>query len=213
MKRFIWFFVAVFALSFGAVKAEETAGADPEWKHLLGLSYNFNTRARFDDVMMVIGSSVYSAEVEFEAENGAGIIYEARRAAKNDWGYALGAEYVFTRRFERTTVTIDNYTGSGDVDDDDGFSTLAGYANLIYQWESFYIPFGINYTSIDYKGDGDLDAGFGVNLGLGLQFTEKVYGEFMIKSSNTAFDEDDDSLDFGDGTLTFAAIQLKYNFF
>ena len=212
MKKISWLFVGAFLFSFSPSHAQENMET-PGWEHLFGLSYNYNTTAKFDDGIIVVGSDVYSTEIEFEIENGIGLLYEARRVGKNSWGIALGAEYVTVRKLEEAEVEIAGISGSGDIEDNDGFTTLAAFFHAVYQWDIFYIPFGASLTSIDYKGDGEINGGIGFDFGLGWQLNEKLFVEIMGKTSRMTFEEDDPSYDYGDGLLSTGSLQLKYNFF
>lgn len=213
MKRLFLLPILFLGLSSAAF-SQETATADNEWVRLFGLSYNFNNTLTFDDVEIYNGSDSYDAEVEFETSDAVGIIFEGRKVAKNSWGFALGAEYVTVRKMKEVDVDVDGVgSGSADVDDDHGFTTFSIYANAIYQWETFYIPFGLSYTRVDYKGDGEIDGGFGANLGLGWQLDQKFYLEFMVKTVNVELEDDSEDIDIGDGSLGATALHLKYNFF
>jgi hypothetical protein len=183
-------------------------------EHLFNIGYDFKTVASFEDGWISTSPGV-SLDNEMEFETGLAIGYEYRISTPNSWGKSFGINYHTERDLKTWEI---NGIKAGKVDI--SVTILSIYADLIYRWESFYIPFGVNLSSINYKvpttdsGSIETNGSFGVNLGFGWKMDQKKSIEYI--TMNTAhlpeYDDGIDLLYFGDGYLTTSTILFKYQF-
>lgn len=213
MKKILFLFF-LFCLSFQSSFAEE----EDSWKHLFGVHYSYNTVATFEGGVVNDGSSTAFFDSEIKFKNGLGIMYEARKSAPNAWGKAFGLEYMLEREIDEYEQNGEKASLSGDRAK---IQITTVFASAVYQWDNFYLPFGLNFSRVNYyppsnfKGSVDSEGGVGLHFGLGWSFEGNSYLELISKAFPYSLETKNGSntVDFGAGTLGYAGFNFKYNFF
>lgn len=198
----------VLMLLAGNVFAQEESSSD-DWGHYLMGGFDIGNIATFTGGKSDSSSSTFDTEMEFET--GFSIGYEYKKFAKNDWGNSFGITY-------HTERDVDNFTLDGtkysSLSDPASISVLRLYANLIYRWNEFYMPFGLNIQSItynapsNYSGSIDAKGGLGINFAIGWAFNNKISAEYGVYSGS--FSLESDTTDYGTGALAISSLRLIY---
>lgn len=187
--------------------------------HYISLGYDLRTIAQFDDTYATDGTDSASGfDVKFRFDSGLALAYEYRQAKANSFGFAVGIDYHRDRDADTIEIDSTSLSLTGDVAT---ISFTQLYINAIYKWESFYIPFGINYTSATYTppntytGTLSSDSGIGINFGLGWEVGDKFLIEYGVKSSAFSIKSQDGQniADYSDGALATSTLWLRYKLF
>ena len=186
-----------------------------DYKHTAFLGFDLVTSGSFEDGTTSSSSTTFDSEINFESAFSIG--YEYQEAKKESWGKAFGVSYHTKREVDSFDLNGETLQATGDAAE---ITMLKLNANLIYRWDIFYIPFGINLTTVSYDPpanyDGTVDStgGLGFNFGLGWFINDQFAIEYMSSSSVWELEADDGSTttDFGDGILAVATLRLKYIF-
>ncbi len=191
------------------------ANEQTDQEHFLIGGYDFTTIANFSGGYSSSSpSTLLDTELNFEPALSFG--YEFRESKEDSWGKAFGATYHMERELESGNINGTELT----VSDPSKISMLRVYANAIYRWKNFYIPFGINFTSVnytapsDYTGNVDSTGGIGFNLAFGYYIDDKICIEYGAHSNLWGLEgtSGSTSIDYGDGALAVATLRLKYKF-
>ncbi len=187
------------------------------WKPLIG--FGFSGGATVESSLRVYDrddGNTYRGDVEFETDSTFNISFEMRSLNRNGWGVSLGLEYDFKREVESGVIRLGNSTvnvsSSGNPDQ---YSTTTIYYNFIYMWESVYIPFGFNISSIDYESGGteiEASSGLGVQFGVGVFVNNNFAIEFIARGIAFELEYTVDNLDvfFEEGVAADVGIRLRY---
>lgn len=150
--------------------------SDRQWFFALGGGYQISTQpGQFSTVTatpFLGASSTGSGSLTF---NPSYVVQaDLRFVPKNHWGFMVGADYEGTRTLKSGMFNA----GSTSI-------VLAGgakmqistaYVNAVYRWENFYLPFGLNYSTVNFTtgggvlGTDSVQGGIGAQLGVGWQF-------------------------------------------
>tara|TARA_B100001971_G_scaffold215185_1_gene259394 strand:+ start:78871 stop:79506 length:636 start_codon:yes stop_codon:yes gene_type:complete len=193
--------------------AEENSNSD--FKHSVSFGFDLATTGSFEDGESDDITGPFDSELIFDS--GLSIGYEYFEAKEESWGKGFGVSYHNSREVEELVIDGEDYDITGDAAE---ITLLKVYANLIYRWNTFYIPFGVNITSVSYEPpssyDGSVEStgGLGFNFGLGWFVTEQFAIEYMGSSNIWTLEAKSDSseTDYGDGVLAVATLKLKYIF-
>lgn len=189
------------------IQAQEVApaSAPSDWGHYAQFGLDVNTIGSFQDTE--------AGDVDFKFENGFMLGYEYRQIPSQGWGKSFGVMYHTKRDVDKLQVdgfTFDITSSPANI------ALLTLTANIHYRWEKFYLPFGINFTSVQFEPadtfDGSVDSkgGFGINFGLGWVIHDDWAVEYTAHSSSWTLDTDD--YDYGTGTIAVATLAAKYRF-
>lgn len=130
-----------------SMASQTQASTESDRGHYVILGYDLSTRGEFTNGYTSIDlSDDFDTTIEFKS--GFSVGYEYRKAPMNDWGSAFGIIHTFQRDVESMTIDGDKTKAKGDIAN---VSMTSVYANLIYRWETFYIPFGLVFSSITYN--------------------------------------------------------------
>jgi hypothetical protein len=149
---------------------------------------------------------------------------ELRNQAANSWGAQVGVQIEAKRKMKEATLRGPGGTySSAFTDPKPTIQSEVIYENAVYQWNHFYIPFGLNFSIVDLDmknisaGEGwQLQNGPGAQVGIGYQFTDYLSLElqewatsyyFMIYDSTQSID-----IDFNQGVTTDTRLMLKLGF-
>lgn len=209
------FLVVVLCLNYSAFAEEGSSSSERSKEHFGILGYDLLVAGNFEDGSSTGSSTSFDTELEFET--GMAIGYEYRETKQHDWGFGIGILHHTKRDVDKLEQAGVTYT----VEDPASISVTRIFGNAIYRWESFYIPFGMNLASNNFKqsssatGSTDSKLGLGFNFAIGWYLNEKFnieYGAYsnIWKLEGTA--SNGNKTDYGDGTLSYSTLKLMYRF-
>jgi hypothetical protein len=149
--------------------------SDAKIRLTLGAGGNLASKSTSDVTLNAGGAQLGSAELEFDLKPTVSLDVGFRFMPKNSFGLMAGVTYDMKREIEGGNVTIgsDSFSFSGNEKDE--IITYVAYANAVYRWDSFYVPFGVNLSTYKFKdrsGDNyDIDGGLGGQAGVGFMIT------------------------------------------
>jgi hypothetical protein len=184
------------------LKAEDVG--DRHFK--ISLGFNTGTKLNFKEVTSVTGSTrtESTSEMETSAPVEVGVSYLS--VSKNDWGYSAGINYQTKRQIQSERIN------SGGTSVYSHFGTPAEIqitlidGGGIYRFESFFIPFGVNYSIPVYLRPGgqtktvSVHGALGLQGGLGYYIDESFVIELQFKLIGIKATSDDGTTTFDYGT-------------
>lgn len=182
--------------------------------HYITIGYDFPTVGDFEDGWIsTVPNTTFDSEIKFES--GFSIGYEYRNTRVNSWGSSFGVNY-HAKKDVKSWKINDTKISNTDV----SISILSLYADLLYRWESFYIPFGINISSINYElpetdsGEITTKGMIGANLGIGWMINDEISIQYTTMNTvhNPTYRDSKDELYFGYGHLTTYTLSLRFKF-
>ena len=188
--------------------------------HYLSVGYDLVTMAKLEDNYATDGTNSSSGgDSEIDFEPGFSLGYEFRSVDPSSWGASFGLEYHAKRDLEEVTFSGTTFTPTSD--DVANINIVYLYANLIYRWDVFYIPFGLNIASVEYtpadsyNGNVKSESGVGFNFALGWELGDSFLIEYGVKSSTYSLSEKSgsDEIDYGEGAIAVSTLSLKYKLF
>lgn len=159
-----------------------------------------------------------SGDAEVDVKNGLALDLSARYMPKQSWGFIAGLTYDFKREFDGGELTLEGQKFIFDEGgDNDEIQVTVIYANAVYRWNEFYLPFGLNYSFVDYEAVGggvDADGGIGAQLGIGYMLSDNFALELMSRATTLELGAKGGgySIKFKEGMLTSALLIAKYIF-
>lgn len=110
------------------------------------------------------------------------VALEVRAMAPDSFGFQAGINYDF-----ESTSKSDTALSGTNFYFPQKIQTTTLYVNLNYQWTNFYLPFGINYSRLEFKhapgrSNTETDNGYGIQLGAGWAFNRNLSAELMTRS-------------------------------
>ncbi len=189
-------------------------------RFVVGAYYGGTDTLTFREVQVTSGGSTDKGEATFESEPNLGLILEYRQMPQQSWGFQAGLIIEGKRDFTKAkstsggTTTEVTYTGTRP-----NYRQEVLYANAVYKWEQFYIPFGLNYA-IPHFTPGQTNSTFtirgqvGVQFGLGFQFTELFGMELMAQATgvNLRAVSSSTTVEYGDGIMGSGRLHAKFAF-
>jgi opacity protein-like surface antigen len=115
------------------------------------------------------------------------LLAEIRNQAPNSFGSQFGISYDFERELDQGTITYATTTLNIPSGNSLSIQMTTIYANLVYQWDSFYLPIGLNWSRVKLKAvngtntSSKTDGGLGVQLGFGWAFNRMLSTELNFK--------------------------------
>jgi len=188
--------------------------------HYLAAGYDLLTSAKLEDNFATDGTNTSSGGTsEFEFEPGFSIGYEYRNASANSWGASFGVEYHSEKQVEE--VSFSGETAQATGNDNATIQITHLYFNLIYRWDVFYIPFGLNVASVKYTppstfiGEFEDESSLGFNFALGWELGDNFLIEYGARSTTYSLEYTNGStvVDYGEGALVTTTLSLKYKLF
>lgn len=191
------------------------------WQFGVGAGLSTTTQWSFDKVL---DQGQYLGEAELNYDNAFTLSLEVRNQAPNSWGAQFGINHDFEHEFSDGKITAGNTTvvitdAGGGSSSTVAITTL--YANAVYQWDNFYVPFGFNWSRLKFKqavgasGSSDADGGLGIQVGVGWAFSRNIAAEILVRSIKadlTLTDSSGDSLNMEDGNIGSIQWFVKYYF-
>ena len=204
-----------------STKTSSYETSEPQLRFAIGVGFNSQGEAEADFTNTDTSSAtITNGEVTYDIDPGFSINLEARYLRKNGWGLTTGIDYDFKREAELNTLTIGNVTvrSSSTTGDKDELTNLVGYVNAVYKWDLFYIPFGLNISSMKYTSNGldvSTDPKLGIQLGLGIETENNFALEAYVRGLGFQLNATDgeDQLKLENGVTVDLALRAKYIFF
>lgn len=164
-------------------KAEvENDVARKKWRFGGGVYYSVSDKLRFPNAKSDTGSGEREYDLRFETEGAPGVALETRYDAPNAWGFQAGLAFDAKRKLKNFESDLSGTRVTTDLNDSTiQISTL--YVNILYKWNEFYIPFGVNFALARYENRPTLlekvDGGSGGQFGVGWDFNPHLSLEFL----------------------------------
>lgn len=204
--------------SESAEDAEDESYPEKKWRFGGGISYSWANQLKFNNV----DSNGTPYEYTYFMDNAAVIALEVDYGAPHAWGIQVGIAVDTGRTitdFEvknSTSVQKGTYTGSTQPK----ITFVNVYANVVYRWEQFYIPFGLNSSGVGVSDPPvplkELTGGMGAQVGIGHEFHKNFAVEGLLRVLSVNGKKQTDSVsgttNVGSGTLSGAQIGLKAHF-
>jgi hypothetical protein len=192
------------------------------WRFGLGVGLMISAPdATFSDLSYSDGTTNISGTAEFTYTRSMSLFIEGRRLPKQAWGYIGGLNIEQEREFEGGTIEgggITLYLTGGSDASKVQFTTL--YWSWAHRWETFYLPFGLNYSISKFtpasgftgthSASGSLGAQLGVAWELDNNFALELYSWVTTLSLSTS--SGTESLDYGTGVFPSLRMYGKYIF-
>lgn len=200
------------------VPAVQPVGSETTWRFGLGLSLGTDATVEYEDIITESGEKG-SAELDYS--NVLSLEFDARYMQKYGWGFIGGLTIDGKRKLTGGNVKISGHNLAVPSDDPSKIQSTVLYANAVYRWEDFYIPFGLNYSFIEYDvpsastSSVDASGAIGGQFGIGYYATSnlalELYGRTIGIRLKSATDGATD-IDFGKGSIRTAQFAVKYFF-
>ena len=173
-------------------------------RHVLYFGYDLATLSSFDEVEY----SGDDVELTIRYERNFARGYEYRDAKTRGWGKSFGINHHFKRDVDELEIGGRDFEVTGNRAN---LTFTRLYGNAIYSWESLYLPFGLNYTMVDFEpasGSAEGSGGLGVNFGVGFNPAENWLLEGSFEHS--MFSIEGGGTEWKDGSLSNLTLWLKY---
>ena len=182
---------------------------------------NTGSDVNFTSVKAVGPGVNATGNFNLQVDNSFGIGFEARQSENNSFGWAAGASYDFKRSANSATANFQTAGSATGIypDPKPSLSIVAPFANAIYRFNEASFVIGLNYSIPSFSqgsmgGTTSLSGGFGAQVGMNFQVSEKVsadilYRNFNIKGTRTA---DSINFDLGTGSISGIQFQGRYTF-
>lgn len=229
MKTILFFaIIAISNLSFAQDRPWENAKSDSgesstserPWRFGVGGSLSLSSKLRFTEGRTDGFSGTFEADLDYT--NALSLEFEARNTPDNSWGVIGGLTYDFERKFDGGTIKGGGQSATLSAGSDPSkLQMTVLYANAVYRWNEFYLPFGLNislpkYTPPNsYTGTSDVKGGLGVQLGVGFYFTEHFVGEIVSRAAAvkmSGVSSTGTKTDYGTGFFSTLMFTGKYLF-
>lgn len=212
MKRFSLILTLSITTFYSAASWGEAGG----WKFGLGASYSLTSKLTFSSVTVTDPNTnvTFAATTEIEYKNVPSFELDVRNNPQNSWGFLGGLTYDLSRDQGKTTVKVGDIISSSSGGGNIQMAIL--YASAVYRWNSFYLPFGFNYNSINSSGNGPsgLKGGVGAQVGVGYYFNDNAVVEVMSRATAVKADpqtsNDGTLVKLGSGYLSNLMLTFKY---
>lgn len=194
---------------------EKNVVSKPKIRLAFGLGFNTTGTAESDvRIVNLSNGATGIGSLEFDVESGISLNAEARILRKNGWGFSVGGDLDLIREVKSATVTAGGNTETISANEPGEWTALVLYGNLVYKWENFYIPFGLNVNAINYSEVGldTTSTGVGAQLGIGFETESNFAFEIYSRALTFDFNYVDSNLDvyFEDGIMSDVTFRVKY---
>jgi len=205
-----------------ALNPAEDTTEPPKHKPKFGFNLYYSTAdtAKFDNTVISTSSGSATATTEFKSSGSAGIGMFIADTKPESWGYSGSLLYEPDRDISSVTFSNANATVTAAFSGiKPKFSVLILEGTVIYRWNSFYLPFGLNLsapklTTSSGSGTSSLSGGVGAFLGAGFITTENSSVEIFSRSITLKYSESagTTNVDCGTGYLAGLGFGWKYWF-
>lgn len=187
--------------------APSVAKKKPAFRRVgVSIHYSFTNEMLFKEGTSSAASGSSNLETTYKTESAPGIGLSFVEMAPHNWGFMGNLFYEAQR-----SVSPPN-GGTGKV------SFLVGEGCLVYRWDSFYMPFGLNYSlpmSSGFDGSGISNGrSFGILIGTGVLINDRSSVEFFLRALAMRLTEaaGAGTTTYENGSLTGLGVGYKYWF-
>lgn len=163
-------------------------------------------------------SATFLFDSDWSLEGGYSVSADLRKMPSNRWGFLGQINHEGARKVSSISFSSSGQTAT--VTGNSGAATLATTtieANAVYRWNTFYIPFGLNYSKFNFQaasgfvGSYTVVDGIGAQFGLGLMIGSRCAIELWSRAANIKIKtlSAGVSVDYGDGTYSSTGLTLK----
>lgn len=182
-----------------------------------GVYYSLGDRLKFSDSDVSESSLTSNGSISYKLENAFGAAAEVVWSRKRSWGVGGGLATETKRKFKEYTAKFDGEEITRNYGGDSYFTFSHVYANAIYRWDAFYLPFGINFLLPKVE-DGPLifknkSGSVGGQVGAGYYVHENFATEFVVRASHVNLGgvaSGTNYYSYGDGYLFSANLIAKF---
>lgn len=195
---------------------------DNSWRFAVGLGLMLGGgTGTFKDAKYTSATDNVSFEAELEYSKIGSLSLEGRYMPQDSWGFMGGFNLEPERKFESGTFKSGgsqaSFNGSGDVSKVQ-FQTV--FANAVYRWNIFYLPFGLNISSAKFTAapgsNSTVTASgiMGAQLGVGWMITDSFAIELYswVNSMKLKTTNGSETVDYGTGYFSSLRVFAKYAF-
>ncbi len=194
------------------------APAPDRWRFGVGASYGLISKSSFSQVNE--STSLNAVVVDLNFENALSLELDARQSAPNSWGFIGGLTYDQDRKVTGGKIVDTGSTISFPTSDPFKIQFIVFSGNVVYRWNEFYLPFGLNiniakYTSPStFSGTHSVNGGLGGQLGVGYYLTEHFTVEAQSRATTFKLNvsTNSNSTDYGTGFFSTLMLTGKYIF-
>lgn len=191
-------------------------------KFSVGLGHHSGTEFRFNDANFYSGGATDTGTYSFTLDGALQLTLAAIRSEPNSWGFFAGITFEQKRDLKFETVTLDNggtstayYVGERPTVQ---FTLIE--ANAIYRWNTFYIPFGLNYSLVKFTQPSsstsvvDASGSMGAQLGIGFYVTDQFRIELLsqVIAAKMNITTPTVTAKLGTGSLSGMVLRFAYDF-
>ncbi|QLY24623.1 hypothetical protein [Bdellovibrio sp. KM01] len=203
------FAVLILLVSLGA-RAESS-----DWKVGVGGGYSPNFLVNLKNQETPTSGTTAEKTYDMEYSGASGFSLHIWYAPKNSWGFISGLEYGAERELKKVTfngMSTTNFSSSSAS----RYQQHNIYMGTEYRWDSFYLPFALIYSTVNFRpattflGSYEAKGGAGIMLGVGWFIGEHFVIEYVGRSSTTELNTTTSSgTTKGTGTIASAMLTLK----
>jgi hypothetical protein len=192
-----------------------------KWRVGVGVAFNVNPSAKSDlRVNNRSTAQTVTGEAEFDMDDVASFELDFRRSPSHDWGFIGGLSLSTKTDITSGSITLNGntvtFSESGQADQ---VSWAVFSGSIVYRWNEFYIPFGLNFSLIEYDAQGitvDATGGLGAQLGIGFLISHHFSIELLSKAIayDISYYDSSTNLDImlEEGYISTASLAVKYVF-
>ncbi len=203
-------FTAAVLILFASLVARAESS---DWKFGVGGGYSPNFLVNLKNQETPTSGSTTEKTYDMEYSGAAGFSLHIWYAPKNSWGVISGLEYGGERELKKLTY---NGMSTTNISSPSKYQQHNIYLGTEYRWDSFYIPFSLIYSTVNFKpsstflGSYEAKGGMGVMFGVGWFIGEHFVIEYVGRSSTTELNTTSSSgTTKGTGTIASAMLTLK----
>lgn len=183
--------------------------------------YSFANEMRFESLRATGAGVSVSGAASYGTAAAPGVGIEVSDSSLMSWGWNSGIMYDSKRSIDSFTASAGGVSVSGSyIGRRPTVSFITMYGNLLYRWNYFYLPFGLNFSIPEFRrGDGavgeySMVGAMGSQLGAGFYLLERLSIEFMIRSLSfkASSAASGYAYEYDEGHLRGGQINLKYGF-
>lgn len=203
--------------------SQPDSGNSSKWRFAVGLGSSTNIKQTFDKVKVSDNSGFDTGTITYEWQSTPEITLSLIKSVSNSWGKSVNFTYVTQQKLTGASYTIDGGGGGTLVITDPAKSeSYILDSSWFYRWNSFYLPFGFNYSVHKYtlptSSTGysvDVTGGLGAQLGIGFFLGNKFSIEVKSRALNYNLSFKNPSAnnykgDFGSSYLSSLHLTLKF---
>ena len=208
--------------SIESKQIEAALKSEPSWHFGFGLGYSTNTKQTFDSVKLTDNSGTSTGTINYEWENSPELTLSLIKSEPHGWGRAINLTYVTQQKLKGASGTINGVSLTAVITDPAKNESYILDGTFFYRWDSFYLPFGLNYSSHKYTLPSsaigyslDVRGGLGAQVGIGFFIDNKFSMEVKSRSLNYNLSSSKPSANnytgnFGSSYLTSIYVTLKF---